>query len=183
MHLQSLLIVWYVLLQIERTSLCMCVSISAAVALACLFAPKVYIVLFQPHKNVRQVNNNSSTTQKSTGRPQFARTQNKFETCVTYNGSVVSSEIQRSPENVFQDSFEDSSFDEGVAMQTPSTWELLPSTVLKSSLPSNAHLFSASAKQTFLYIFVAWLKIWEILHSYLSFLIAGGKPSCITLDY
>ena len=32
----------------------MCVSISATVALGCLFAPKVYIVLFQPHKNVRQ---------------------------------------------------------------------------------------------------------------------------------
>ena len=32
----------------------MCVNISASVALACLFIPKVYIVLFQPHKNVRQ---------------------------------------------------------------------------------------------------------------------------------
>lgn len=36
------------------TALCMCVSISASVALACLFIPKIYIVLFQPHKNVRQ---------------------------------------------------------------------------------------------------------------------------------
>ena len=40
--------------QIQITALCMCVSISATVALGCLFAPKVYIVLFQPHKNVRQ---------------------------------------------------------------------------------------------------------------------------------
>lgn len=32
----------------------MCVSISATVALVCLFGPKVYIVIFQPHKNVRQ---------------------------------------------------------------------------------------------------------------------------------
>lgn len=32
----------------------MCVNISATVALFCLFAPKVYIVLLQPHKNVRQ---------------------------------------------------------------------------------------------------------------------------------
>jgi len=34
--------------------LCICVNISATVALACMFVPKVYIVLFQPHKNVRQ---------------------------------------------------------------------------------------------------------------------------------
>lgn len=32
----------------------MCVSISATVALVCVFAPKIYIVLLQPHKNVRQ---------------------------------------------------------------------------------------------------------------------------------
>lgn len=32
----------------------MCVSISASVALGCLFTPKVYIVIFQPYKNVRQ---------------------------------------------------------------------------------------------------------------------------------
>lgn len=31
----------------------MCLSISATVALACLFTPKVYLVLFQPYKNVR----------------------------------------------------------------------------------------------------------------------------------
>ena len=31
----------------------MTLSISATVALTCLFVPKVYIVLFQPHKNVR----------------------------------------------------------------------------------------------------------------------------------
>lgn len=31
----------------------MCISISATVALGCLFSPKVYLVLFQPYKNVR----------------------------------------------------------------------------------------------------------------------------------
>jgi len=43
-----------VCLQIQITALCICVNISASVALACMFVPKVYIVLFQPHKNVRQ---------------------------------------------------------------------------------------------------------------------------------
>ncbi|XP_070193852.1 metabotropic glutamate receptor 7-like [Littorina saxatilis] len=40
--------------KIEVTSLCMTVGISATVSLFCLFAPKVYIVVFNPHKNVRQ---------------------------------------------------------------------------------------------------------------------------------
>ena len=34
--------------------MCMCVEISATVVLGCLFVPKVYLVLFQPYKNVRQ---------------------------------------------------------------------------------------------------------------------------------
>ncbi|KAK3727894.1 hypothetical protein RRG08_066579 [Elysia crispata] len=51
------------------TSLCMCVNISATVALFCLFAPKVYIVLLQPHKNVRQTSAASlSTSGKATTR-------------------------------------------------------------------------------------------------------------------
>lgn len=31
----------------------MCISLSGTVALWCFFAPKAYIVLFQPYKNVR----------------------------------------------------------------------------------------------------------------------------------
>ena len=47
----------------------MCVNISATVALFCLFAPKVYIVLLQPHKNVRQTSAASlSTSGKATTR-------------------------------------------------------------------------------------------------------------------
>ncbi|CAJ0932972.1 unnamed protein product, partial [Mesorhabditis belari] len=42
--------------RIQITSLCMCISMSGTVALACFFAPKVYIVLFQPYKNVRTRN-------------------------------------------------------------------------------------------------------------------------------
>lgn len=40
-------------LQIQVSSMCMCLMISASVSLACLFLPKVYLVLFQPYKNVR----------------------------------------------------------------------------------------------------------------------------------
>ncbi|GMR47345.1 hypothetical protein PMAYCL1PPCAC_17540, partial [Pristionchus mayeri] len=38
---------------IQMTSLAMCISLSGTVALMCFFGPKVYIVLFQPEKNVR----------------------------------------------------------------------------------------------------------------------------------
>lgn len=46
----------------------MCVNISATVALFCLFAPKVYIVLLQPHKNVRQTSAASLSTANKTAR-------------------------------------------------------------------------------------------------------------------
>lgn len=39
--------------RIQITSLSACVSFSGTVALGCFFAPKVYIVLYQPYKNVR----------------------------------------------------------------------------------------------------------------------------------
>ncbi|XP_078679227.1 metabotropic glutamate receptor 3-like isoform X1 [Branchiostoma floridae x Branchiostoma belcheri] len=42
--------------RIQTTTMCIAVSISAFVALGCLFAPKVYIILFQPEKNVRSMN-------------------------------------------------------------------------------------------------------------------------------
>ncbi|KAK5639566.1 hypothetical protein RI129_012058 [Pyrocoelia pectoralis] len=41
---------------VQIVSMCMCLNISATVALGCLFTPKVYLVLFQPYKNVRQGN-------------------------------------------------------------------------------------------------------------------------------
>ncbi|XP_017772969.1 PREDICTED: metabotropic glutamate receptor 7 isoform X2 [Nicrophorus vespilloides] len=43
--------------KIQIVSVCMCLNISASVVLGCLFVPKVYLVLFQPYKNVRQTGN------------------------------------------------------------------------------------------------------------------------------
>ena len=39
--------------QIQISSLCMCVVLSATVTLCCLFMPKMYIVLFHPEKYAR----------------------------------------------------------------------------------------------------------------------------------
>ncbi|XP_055372800.1 metabotropic glutamate receptor 8 isoform X2 [Condylostylus longicornis] len=38
--------------QIQISSLCMCLNISATAVLTCLLAPKVFLVLFQPYKNL-----------------------------------------------------------------------------------------------------------------------------------
>lgn len=42
--------------QIQTTTLCISISLSASVALVCLFAPKMYVIIFQPKKNVRKRN-------------------------------------------------------------------------------------------------------------------------------
>lgn len=41
--------------QVQITTLCVSISLSASVALACLFTPKMYIIIFQPEKNVRKL--------------------------------------------------------------------------------------------------------------------------------
>ncbi|UYV70894.1 GRM4 [Cordylochernes scorpioides] len=48
--------------RIQIACLCMCISISATVALGCFFTPKVYIVLCQPYKNVRNPQGTQSST-------------------------------------------------------------------------------------------------------------------------
>ncbi|VDN53509.1 unnamed protein product, partial [Dracunculus medinensis] len=40
--------------QIQTTSLCISISMSANVALICIFSPKIWIILFEKHKNVRK---------------------------------------------------------------------------------------------------------------------------------
>ncbi|KAG7210717.1 hypothetical protein KM043_012217 [Ampulex compressa] len=49
--------------KVQIASMCMCINISASVALGCLFTPKVYLVLFQPYKNVRPGHANMSGPQ------------------------------------------------------------------------------------------------------------------------
>ena len=78
----------------------MCVSISATVQLGCLFVPKVYIVLFQPHKNVRTGAKGSIGLGSSgAGRPFFGRQSSRFSGIAAMtNGDITS------PSNVDSDS-------------------------------------------------------------------------------
>ncbi|XP_054163872.1 metabotropic glutamate receptor 8-like [Oppia nitens] len=60
--------------KIQIASLCMCLSISATVALGCLFVPKLYICLFQSYKNVRHVPGiNTQQSNSTSGVLRFAR--------------------------------------------------------------------------------------------------------------
>ncbi|XP_037071086.1 metabotropic glutamate receptor 2-like [Pollicipes pollicipes] len=60
--------------KVQLASLCICVNISATVTLLCLFMPKLYIVVFQPYKNVRQVGSNNQGSAGRSGHMRFART-------------------------------------------------------------------------------------------------------------
>lgn len=62
--------------------MCMCINISATVVLGCLFIPKVYLVLFQPNKNVRSGHTNtvSAGGPGSAGAPSGGNAQNSSST-------------------------------------------------------------------------------------------------------
>ena len=46
--------------QIQITTMCLTISLSATVALVCLYLPKVYIIVFHPDKNVRKLTMNAT---------------------------------------------------------------------------------------------------------------------------
>lgn len=45
--------------------MCISISLSASVALICLYSPKVYILVFHPDKNVRKLTMNSTVYRRS----------------------------------------------------------------------------------------------------------------------
>ncbi|KAH8376012.1 hypothetical protein KR093_004800, partial [Drosophila rubida] len=51
--------------EIQITTLCISISLSASVALVCLYSPKVYILVFHPDKNVRKLTMNSTVYKRS----------------------------------------------------------------------------------------------------------------------
>ncbi|XP_044742127.1 metabotropic glutamate receptor [Chrysoperla carnea] len=53
----------------QITTLCVSISLSATVALVCLYSPKVYIIVFHPDKNVRKLTMNSAAYRKSCAGP------------------------------------------------------------------------------------------------------------------
>ena len=45
---------FFLIIQVQISSLCMCVTVSATVALCLLFGPKMYVVLLHPEKCARK---------------------------------------------------------------------------------------------------------------------------------
>jgi hypothetical protein len=58
-------IFYFLYFQIQVTTLCVAISLSASVALVCLYSPKIYIIVFHPDKNVRKLTVNSATYKKA----------------------------------------------------------------------------------------------------------------------
>ena len=54
--------------QVQITTLCVSISLSASVALVCLFTPKMYIIFFQPEKNVRKLAMMMNSMHRKTGK-------------------------------------------------------------------------------------------------------------------
>ncbi|CAB4063751.1 GRM8 [Lepeophtheirus salmonis] len=61
--------------EIQISSLCMCVILSATVTLCCLFMPKMYIVLLHPEKYARATPGSKQSTQHSTNKMRFTKSQ------------------------------------------------------------------------------------------------------------
>ena len=64
-YLVKLSLFLFLKFQIQITTLCVSISLSAYVALFCLFSPKIYIIIFHPDKNVRKLTMNSATYKKA----------------------------------------------------------------------------------------------------------------------
>ncbi|CAD6192799.1 unnamed protein product [Caenorhabditis auriculariae] len=116
--------------RIQITSLCMCISLSGTVALICFFAPKVYIVLFQPYKNVR-------TRQSAVGR--LVNQQMRFMSQFTYNPDGCNSYQPISSNQSYKPSFsaEENSHTSSAAVSAPPSRAIPPAIIeqLASTLP------------------------------------------------
>lgn len=108
--------------QIEVTSLCMCVSISATVALVCVFAPKLYVVLLQPHKNVRQGASMYNNSYKSGRQSSFGSFPLPCPNGNLFNNLNANTQITQTTYNdVFSDDMDDLSCDEDANVNNNST--------------------------------------------------------------
>ncbi|XP_024944385.1 metabotropic glutamate receptor isoform X2 [Cephus cinctus] len=65
----------------QITTLCVAISLSASVTLVCLYSPKVYIIVFQPDKNIRGKVTMGGSTFKKQGSSAGASSLTKYTGC------------------------------------------------------------------------------------------------------
>lgn len=70
--------------QIQITTLCVSISLSAYVALFCLFSPKIYIIIFHPDKNVRKLTMNSATYKRALTSSTLATAASNHGQCLSH---------------------------------------------------------------------------------------------------
>lgn len=67
----------------QITTLCVAISLSATVTLVCLYSPKIYIILFQPDKNIRRkvtMGDKSKKQGSSAGTSSITKCEYSFQT-------------------------------------------------------------------------------------------------------
>ncbi|XP_014609016.1 PREDICTED: metabotropic glutamate receptor [Polistes canadensis] len=72
----------------QITTLCVAISLSASVTLVCLYAPKVYIIVFQPDKNIRGKICIKSNTLKKQGSSAGTSSVTKYTACELVSESM-----------------------------------------------------------------------------------------------
>lgn len=85
--------------QIQITTLCVSINLSASVALICLYSPKVYILVFHPDKNVRKLTMNSAAYRKggSSGPTGIGTTSSYGVGAGAFAASFKSSDAEQTP--------------------------------------------------------------------------------------
>lgn len=85
--------VLFVLFQVQITTLCVSISLSASVALVCLFTPKMYIIFLQPEKNVRKLTMMMNSMHRKTGEWVLLVTFSFVRRFLTFNASGILSDV------------------------------------------------------------------------------------------
>ncbi|KAF5294721.1 hypothetical protein FQA39_LY00205 [Lamprigera yunnana] len=107
---------------IQIVSMCMCLNISATVALGCLFTPKVYLVLFQPYKNVRQ-GNGCQIPGTDRNRPAYSM---RFTAVKAHNIQSMTSNSKSSPRYGQKSSNDDTSNPPNPSIVESSDFRMVP---------------------------------------------------------
>uniref|UniRef100_A0A915D961 G-protein coupled receptors family 3 profile domain-containing protein n=1 Tax=Ditylenchus dipsaci TaxID=166011 RepID=A0A915D961_9BILA len=85
--------------QVQTTALCISISMSANVALVCIFSPKLYIILFQKHKNVRKQDGENRLHKRATNCSSYEDNNNSAAAAATQYTALLADQRKRNAKN------------------------------------------------------------------------------------